>query len=131
MQRGWSQRIAATLYTDDSSRPGIERSTGQKNSCRPYQDRYRRVGVGIGWENAADFAEKVTAKSNIDLQGCFYHLATSDEVDKSFARKQLHAFSLRLKACGEKGSNRRLFMPPTAERFSIFPNPGILWCGRE
>jgi len=96
--------LQATLYTDEQFQALASSAQRAKKTAAVHIKIDTGMGrVGIGWEKAADFVEKVTAKSNIDLQGVFTHLATSDELDKSFARAQLQRFNLALESMRRKG----------------------------
>ncbi|MBN1543601.1 alanine racemase [candidate division KSB1 bacterium] len=54
--------------------------------------------VGIAWEKAPAFVARVDGDPNLDLQGVFTHLATSDERDKSFAHLQINRFDRAIEA---------------------------------
>lgn len=53
--------------------------------------------VGVPWEEAAPFVQKVLQIPEIRIMGVYTHFATSDEKDKSFAKLQLQRFKVALK----------------------------------
>lgn len=59
--------------------------------------------VGIGWQNAVKFVEKVAASKRLDLKGVYTHFANSDHLDKSFTHLQLARFNNILKELEQKG----------------------------
>ena len=48
---------------------------------------------GIHYNEASSYIKELTAHSDIQITGMFTHLATADELDKSFAYKQLERFN--------------------------------------
>ena len=49
--------------------------------------------LGIKYNNAADFIEKISNNNNFLIDGIYTHFATSDEKDKTFAKLQLKRFN--------------------------------------
>ncbi len=49
--------------------------------------------LGIKYNNAADFIEKISNNNNFLIDGIYTHFATSDEKDKIFAKLQLKRFN--------------------------------------
>jgi alanine racemase len=49
--------------------------------------------IGVNWQNALQFVEKVALMKNVEVVGIYSHFATSDEKDKSFALEQLERFN--------------------------------------
>lgn len=49
--------------------------------------------LGIKYNNAADFIEKISNNKNFLIDGIYTHFATSDEKDKTFAKLQLKRFN--------------------------------------
>ena len=49
--------------------------------------------LGIKYNNAADFIEKINNNKNFLIDGIYTHFATSDEKDKTFAKLQLKRFN--------------------------------------
>ncbi len=62
------------------------------------------VDTGMGREGvrasgAAELVEHIARASRVGLTGIYTHLATSDELDKTFARQQISLFTQTLDAC--------------------------------
>ncbi|MBO7394122.1 MAG: alanine racemase [Abditibacteriota bacterium] len=49
--------------------------------------------IGVRSEDAPDFAEKLRAFGNLDLEGMFTHFPCSDENDRSFTLEQIEKFA--------------------------------------
>ncbi len=48
--------------------------------------------LGVRWEHASSFIDKVAGLKSLEIVGIYSHFATADEKDKSFAREQLRRF---------------------------------------
>lgn len=61
-----------------------------------------RVGYLVG-ENAISEIKRISELKNIHVEGIFSHFAAADEVEKSFALKQIERFNEILKELGQEG----------------------------
>lgn len=59
--------------------------------------------IGVRWENAGAFLERIFQLKHVEVAGVYSHFATSDEKDKSFALDQIARFERVLSSAGEKG----------------------------
>jgi len=59
--------------------------------------------IGVVAKEAAEFVEKVSRLAHLEVAGIFTHLATADQLDKTFAREQLESFTGVLDAVRRKG----------------------------
>lgn len=58
--------------------------------------------IGISWENAPNFIEYLAKLDGIQLQGVYTHFATSDELDKTYAKLQFDRFKKILAILAKK-----------------------------
>lgn len=58
--------------------------------------------VGVAWEKAAEFVQKVMELNHFQIVGIYTHFANADEKDKSFAQIQLKRFRHVLTELDEK-----------------------------
>lgn len=59
--------------------------------------------LGIGWESAADIAEKIMRMKGLNIKGLCTHFASSDGDDRTFLDEQFRRFCLVRGALTEKG----------------------------
>jgi alanine racemase len=57
--------------------------------------------VGVAWQEAAEFVQRIQELKHIEIVGIYTHFATSDEKDKTFAETQLSRFRQVLKSLKE------------------------------
>ena len=129
--------LEATVYTDDAlealSQAG--RKAGRPISVHVKVD--TGMGrVGVAWEKAPEFVEKVLGTEGVALGGLYTHFATSDEADKSYAHLQLRRFqkvqerlrdkSVRVPLVHAANSGAVLDMP---EAYFDAVRPGVMLYG--
>jgi len=63
--------------------------------------------LGVTARDAADFASRIRATSNLDVAGVFSHLAAADTPDDPFTSRQLELFQETLRALADTGLRPR------------------------
>lgn len=71
--------------------------------------------LGIRFDKAFDFIEKLSKNNKFLIDGVYTHFATSDELDKTFAGLQLERFKNLINELKMKKSITALLMQLTAE----------------
>ena len=96
--------IAQTVYSMDGVRAlaaaGVETGKPVKLHIKIDTGMGR---IGIGPEEAGDFAAAVAAMSGVEIEGVFSHFATADADDKSYAYEQYGRFEEALERIKAKG----------------------------
>jgi alanine racemase len=120
-----AERINAEVRTNGGRKPRIHLKidTGMER-------------LGVRWEHAPKFLERVKQLSNLQLIGIYSHFATADEKDKSFAYEQLQRFQKILKYAEDLGmeipckhiANSGAILDIPESYFSMV-RPGILLYG--
>ena len=59
--------------------------------------------MGIHWQNALEYVKTVAAQPQVRIQSVYTHFATSDHLDKSYARLQLYRFNRVLQEIKDAG----------------------------
>lgn len=98
--------LEITLYSDRIAQALAERASELGKRAKVHIKVDTGMGrVGVPWEEASSFLQRISQLSNLNIVGIYTHFATSDEKDRGFAYLQLGRFNKVLDEIKARGIN--------------------------